>query len=99
MKKIVAYLLLASFAILFTPRDWWHDCHHDHAVELSGDSSHYDSDNCDFCDWDLSSFTVHQDYIFTPQKNQKIVHAQAIFANHKAEFEQFFQLRAPPSFL
>ena len=50
MKRIVAYLLLLNFLVLFTPRDIWHECdHHFDHHELSKELKFETATDVDFC--------------------------------------------------
>lgn len=53
IKKNFAYSLLIAFAVLLTPRTFWHDCedHHDHH---DGISNHFEK-KCYACDYDMNA--------------------------------------------
>lgn len=75
MRSLLTYLLLTSFVVLLTPRDFWHDCHHghEHSSELNSDLDFCDNDsssaeleeNCYVCDFDLGLFTAGNPTFFS----------------------------------
>lgn len=61
-------MLLASFAVLLTPRDIWHECSHDHDhstgtesvlnIDQGLHSSFEFEEECFVCDFDLGLYTI-----------------------------------------
>lgn len=96
--RIVSLILLLSVFILNTPKSWWHDCEHKTETSSSKEKIFIEkSIDCDFCDHDLSAFTVHNYDFFKIQK--------AVFSNVKNIFfedvsipsDDLLALRGPPS--
>jgi len=52
LSSIISWLLLSSFFVLFTPRQIWHECDHDHKTDSSHEVS-IDHDDCFACDYGL----------------------------------------------
>ena len=55
MTKTWSYLLLVSFAFIYTPKVVFHD--HDHHVEVEEDQAPLLDEECFVCDFDYSSIT------------------------------------------
>lgn len=58
MRVWIAYCLLASFFVLVTPRQWWHNCDHvTHSHQKTSDDPHeavhLEKKRCFACDFDL----------------------------------------------
>lgn len=61
-------MLLASFTVLLTPRDFWHECSHDHDhsstkksitnIDQGLHSSFEFEEECFVCDFDLGLYTI-----------------------------------------
>ena len=81
-----------------TPKSWWHDC--DHKIETSKSHEKIFSEksvDCDFCDHDLSAFTVHNYDFFKIQKVPNglfLSNSTQDIAIHSVELQK---LRGPPS--
>lgn len=70
-KKVGAYLLLAVFFILVTPRSWWHDCH-EHA-KVENHHTQLKQEHCQACDFYVGNasslpFTFHYSFYFNSIK-------------------------------
>ena len=102
MKRTVAYLLLLSFLVLFTPRDIWHECdHHSDHKELSDELkfdviSSIDVDFCLACDYELG-------FIDTPTSNSfKVLSThfnalnQVLFSIYRSNSFDSYSHRGPP---
>lgn len=96
--RIVAIILLLCVFILNTPKSWWHDC--DHKIETSNSKEKViieKSIDCDFCDHDLSAFTVHHYDFFKIQKVFNplfLSNSTQDLSIHSVELKK---LRGPPS--
>jgi hypothetical protein len=83
---------------LNTPKSWWHDC--DHKFESLNSKYKTFSEksvDCDFCDHDLSAFTVHHYDFFKIQKVPNglfLSNSTQDIAIHSVELQK---LRGPPS--
>jgi len=95
--RILSVLLLVNFFVLLTPRDWWHHCNHNEAIEFSHSDTHFDDGSCNFCDFDLGFFTIHNFHFFTVKKQVYSVVSEAEIANRELAAIQSFLLRGPPS--
>jgi hypothetical protein len=83
---------------LNTPKSWWHDC--DHKIETSNSTDKIFSEkaiDCDFCDHDLSAFTVHNYAFFKIQKIVVSLYKDVIFVGEKIPSFELLALRGPPS--
>ncbi len=90
--------MLFSVFILNTPKSWWHDC--DHKVETSKSNEKIFSEksiDCDFCDHDLSAFTVHNYDFFKIQKSIVSFHNDILFEDVSIQSFDQIALRGPPS--
>lgn len=98
--RIVSIILLLSVFILNTPRSWWHNCKH--KIESSnnlGKSFKENTSDCDFCDYDLSAFTIHT-YDFFIAKKSFISHQSIDLCNHLLVSSiNLNKLRGPPSLI
>lgn len=100
MKKLFSYLLLLSFITLSTPRDWVHDCEHEHH-EYQADSEDkssvtFEADDCFACDYSLSSFSIHH---FSDVSVDVIHYYSQVFTKIEApesEYPFTHCLRGPP---
>lgn len=96
--RIVSIILLLSIFILNTPKSWWHDC--DHKIETSKSKEKVfleKSVDCDFCDHDLSAFTVHSYDFFQIQKSVVSVVKDILFEELSIPSFDLLALRGPPS--
>jgi hypothetical protein len=96
--RIVSIILLLSVFILNTPKSWWHDC--DHKIETSNSKDKVFTEktvHCDFCDHDLSAFTVHSYDFFQIQKLVVSLFKEIIFVNVTIPSFELQALRGPPS--
>ncbi len=99
MRQLFAYLLIASFAFLSTPKQLWHshDHDHDHDHESPEKSSTQVEEDCFVCDFDLSNlagvvevpFQISTKKYATYVAPQEVRYVQ-IELNYKSS-------RAPPS--
>jgi hypothetical protein len=87
---------------LNTPKSWWHDC--DHKIETSNSKEKEKekvftekSVDCDFCDHDLSAFTVHSYDFFQFQKSVVSVVKDILFEEVSIPSFDLLTLRGPPS--
>jgi hypothetical protein len=83
---------------LNTPKSWWHDC--DHKIETSKSHEKIFSEksvDCDFCDHDLSAFTVHNYNFFTIQKSVFSFDNDILFEDVLITSFDQIALRGPPS--
>lgn len=56
MKRILSYSLILSFLILWAPKEWMHDCDHDHqANEISKVEV---NKKCYACDYDIHFLSI-----------------------------------------
>ena len=95
--RILSVLLLVNFFVLLTPREWWHHCDHHEAIEFSHSDTHFDDGSCNFCEFDLGSFTIHNFHFFTAKKQLFIAVSVAEITNKEQAAIQSFLLRGPPS--
>jgi len=95
--RILSVLLLVNFFVLLSPRDWWHHCEHHEETEFSHSDTHFDDGSCDFCDFDLSHFTIHNPQFFSPQKVAFFTIEKLNSSNFQQEAFNAFLLRGPPS--
>ena len=94
--RILSVLLLVNFFVLLTPRDWWHQCDHYETIEFSHSDTHFDDDSCDFCDFDLSVFTVHHPHFFASQKVAFFSFENLLTNKFQQASYSSFLLRGPP---
>jgi ectoine hydroxylase-related dioxygenase (phytanoyl-CoA dioxygenase family) len=83
---------------LNTPKSWWHDC--DHKIETSNSKDKVFTEksvDCDFCEHDLSSFTVHSYDFFQIQKSVFSVVKDILFEEVSILSFDLLALRGPPS--
>ncbi len=81
-----------------TPKSWWHDC--DHKMETSNSKEKVFSEksvDCDFCDHDLTAFTVHNYDFFNIQKVFVSLHQNILFEDVSIPAFDLLALRGPPS--
>jgi hypothetical protein len=98
--RIVSIILLLSVFILNTPKSWWHDC--DHKIQTSNSLEKTFTENavdCDFCNHDLSVFTVHNYKFFEIQKANLSFHLVDLFVTVTIPSFDLQKLRGPPSFM
>ncbi len=96
--RIVSIILLLSVFILNTPKSWWHDC--DHKIETSNSKDKVFTEksvDCDFCDHDLSAFTVHSYDFFQILKSVVSLHQDILFEDVSIPSFDLIALRGPPS--
>ena len=111
MKLILTYLLLSSFVVLLTPRDFWHDCHHDHSdhdhtenIEVLADAKGHDlssspvemEDDCYACDFDLGFFTKNRPGFLSIMERVHCQNAIRILSHLNVDEGYTFSLRGPP---
>lgn len=106
MKLILTCLLLSSFVVLLTPRNFWHDCHHEHTdnIEvLAGEEGHNLStspiemeDDCYACDFDLGFFTNNRPSFFSIMERVHCQNAIRILSRLNVDEGYTFSLRGPP---
>jgi hypothetical protein len=94
--RLISYLLIASFTVLFTPRSWWHDCHAEHSGGIEKNETVIKKDDCFACDYHipfasqaLSPFKIRE-YAFS--KNTTFV----AVCNQTLDSEFAYLLRGPP---
>lgn len=94
--RLISYLLIASFTVLFTPRSWWHDCHVDHSGGVDKNETVIKKDDCFACDYcipfaapALSPLKIHH-YVLC-----KNVVVDAV-CDQTFDFEFAYLLRGPP---
>jgi hypothetical protein len=83
---------------LNTPKSWWHDC--DHKIETSNSKEKVFTEksvDCDFCDHDLSAFTVHSYDFFQIQKSVVSFDKVNLFEEVSIPSFDLLALRGPPS--
>ncbi|MFM7681354.1 MAG: hypothetical protein ACKO7P_01225 [Bacteroidota bacterium] len=96
--RIVSIILLLSVFILNTPKSWWHDCEHKIETSNSKEKNFTEkSVDCDFCDHDLSAFTVHNYDFFKIQKTFVTFHKNIFFEDFSLPAFDLHTLRGPPS--
>jgi hypothetical protein len=94
--KIISGLLLLTFFVLLSPRDWWHDCHHEQFSTTSLRENHFDDGSCDICDFDLGFFTV-QSILFYRSNKPTLPTLVSVGVLDKENIPYFsFSLRGPP---
>jgi hypothetical protein len=94
--RLLSVLLLLNFVVLLTPRDWWHHCDHNEGIDFSHSDTHFDDGSCDFCDFDLSVFTLHQPHFFASQKVSFFNIEKSPTSNFQQDSFSSFLLRGPP---
>jgi len=82
---------------LNTPKSWWHDC--DHKIETSNSKEKFFIEKSDFCDHDLSAFTVHSYDFFQIQKSVVSVVKDILFEGVSIPSFDLIALRGPPSLI
>ena len=84
--------------ILNTPKSWWHDCEHKTETSNSKEKIFLEkSVDCDFCDHDLSAFTVHNYDFLKIQKLVISVDRDILFEEVSIPSFDLRALRGPPS--
>lgn len=66
MKRFLSICLLVAFGVLYTPRDFWHDCDSHHSTEKSSKLS-FDK-KCFACDFDINTALEPVTFSFRVQK-------------------------------
>jgi len=101
MKRIVAYLLLLNFLVLFTPRDIWHECdHHSEHHELSKEIKFETVANIDFClacDYHLGIIDTPESISFKVQSQHFNTIDQVLFSVYRSVSFDSYSHRGPPS--
>lgn len=96
--RLFGIFLLLCFALVLTPKNWWHHCNHSvHQKKSEQHHEHAIDEDCPICDLSLSVFTQPSPLFF------QLYHAKPYV--HDAGIQQLFfksrrsplQLRAPPS--
>jgi hypothetical protein len=96
--RIISIILLFSVFILNTPKSWWHDCEHKTETSSSKEKIFIEkSIDCDFCDHDLSAFTVHNYDFFKIKKSIVSFHNDILFEDVSIPSFDQIALRGPPS--
>lgn len=98
VKKLLAYALLLSFFVVWTPRDLWHDCDNTHESSRQHDPQevHFEKGHCFVCDFDLytADMPVWLDFRFAAP----VYAAETIlFPAHASRSVEHTQLRGPPA--
>lgn len=94
--KIISGLLLLTFFVLLSPRDWWHECHHEQFSTTSLSETHCDDGSCDICDIDLGFFTVQSILFYRSDKPALPSEVLAELLDKENTPYQSFSLRGPP---
>jgi hypothetical protein len=94
--KIISVLLLLTFFVLLSPRDWWHDCHHEQFSTTSLSENHFDDGSCDICDIDLGFFTVQSILFYRSDKPTRPTDVSAGLLDKENTPYLSFSLRGPP---
>jgi hypothetical protein len=94
--KIISGLLLFTFFVLLTPRDWWHECDHKQFSTTTLSESHFDDGSCDICDIDLGFFTVQSILFFRSDKPSILSEVLAELLDNESTINLSFSLRGPP---
>lgn len=97
--------------MLLTPRDFWHDCHHEHSdhdftenVDFFADAEGNDlspspeemEDDCYACDFDLGFFTNNRPGFLTIIVRVHCQNAIRILSRLNVDEGYTFSLRGPP---
>jgi hypothetical protein len=95
-----------SFVVLMTPRDFWHDCHHDHdhSSELKSDVDFSNNDsssseleeNCFVCDFDLGLFTAGNPTFFSFIERIHSENSVRLLSRLETNKPSALSLRGPP---
>jgi hypothetical protein len=105
MKQFIAFFVFISFVSLIVPREWIHDCDHDHAIELADDHDHdhdvnheksADQDDCFACDYDLDSYHSGEFVLHIPNISFEEEKTNGETVRLQASRLDLFQLRGPP---
>jgi hypothetical protein len=98
LRRLLSIGLLLSFAVLFTPRDWWHDCHHDedHVHVSDGELSFEQQEDCFICDYHLGYITPHTFIQIAIYAIFSIVFTIGLVQLMNISVSRYFSLRAPP---
>ncbi len=94
--KIISGLLLLTFFVLLTPRDWWHECDHKQFSTTTLNESHFDDGSCDICDIDLGFFTVQSILFYRSDKAELPSEDSAELLDKENTPYLSFSLRGPP---
>jgi hypothetical protein len=94
--KVISGLLLFTFFVLLTPRDWWHECDHKQFSTSTFKESHFDDGSCDICDIDLGFFTVQSILFFRSNKPVLPSEVSAELLDKESSTYLSFSLRGPP---
>ena len=100
MKKIITYLLLLNFLVLFTPRQIWHECnnHAEHKT-VSKELKFETADEVDFClacDYDLGFIDQPNSISFKIQSQYFEEINQVLFSVYRSNAFNNFSHRGPP---
>jgi len=98
VKKILAYALLLSFFVVWTPRSLWHDCGNTHETSRQHDPRevHFEKGHCFVCDFDLCTADLPMGMAFRfapPVFTEEVV----LFPAHASRAVEQVQLRGPPA--
>ena len=100
LRRFLAIVLLLNFVVLLTPRDWWHDCHHEHEHEHAiSDNSPVQFDqeeDCFICDYHLGYHTITSFFSFSIISVFLTFLVLGTLALSQKERSPYFSLRAPP---
>lgn len=101
MKKIITYLLLLNFLVIFTPRDFWHECndhseHKEHSGDLEIDIAS-EVEFCLACDYHLGFIDQPNSLTFKIQSQHFDAIDQVLFSVYRSNSFESFNHRGPPT--
>jgi hypothetical protein len=72
MKRLFGFLLIISFFVVLSPRNWWHTHHSEHnsTEKLAKSEANFSQDHCFACDFDLSTAHVSEPVFFKNYQDQ-----------------------------
>jgi hypothetical protein len=98
VRKVIAYLLLLSFLVVWTPRSLWHECENSHPVSKHNNPKevHFKKGHCFVCDFDLYSadLPVTANFYFLAPDFTDL---EVFFLNRASFSAAPVQLRGPPA--
>ena len=94
--RLISYLLIASFTVLFTPRSWWHDCHADHSGGIDKNETVIKKDDCFACDYHIPFASPALSPLKIRRFDFSKINLSIAVCNQSLDFEFAYLLRGPP---
>lgn len=98
MKQFVAFFMLFCLTFLNVPREWVHDCGHEHVASVNDDesTSSIENESCFVCSFDLDAYQPGSPLIFKVVNKPGVKLTDALIQLlSNDEFDHYSQ-RGPP---